>query len=144
MTVNQRGSDNEAPMVRAICAAGGLVWRQSPRGLEVAVIHRARYGDWCLPKGKLKPGETWQEAALREVKEEIGCEARITSFAGEISYQVDGIPKVVRFWNMVPTGECSFQASEEVDEVIWLEPHAAIERLDYPQEKALVAKVYSS
>jgi len=83
-----------------IRAAGGIVWKETPEGRKVAVVHRARYGDWCLPKGKLKENESWEEAALREVKEETGCDARITGVAGSVSYDVKGTPKTVRFFTM--------------------------------------------
>jgi 8-oxo-dGTP pyrophosphatase MutT (NUDIX family) len=53
-----------------IQAGGGLVWRESRAGREIAIIHRPRYDDWTFPKGKLHKGETWEQAALREVEEE--------------------------------------------------------------------------
>ena len=122
-----------------IRAAGGLVWRDSPRGKKLAVIHRSRYGgDWTLPKGKLKWGESWQEAALREVREEIGMESRLGSFVGCNTYDVNGVPKVVLFWNMTLTGEGNFEPSEEVKELRWLTVEEALEQLDYPSERALL------
>ena len=119
-------------------AAGGLLQRDSPRGKEVLVIHRARYDDWTLPKGKLQPGERWQEAAAREVGEETGYQAEVTGFAGSVSYTVRGVPKVVRFWHMAPVGDREFRPSEEVDQVEWLTAQEAIERLTYPKESDLV------
>jgi 8-oxo-dGTP diphosphatase len=127
--------------VNTIRAAGGLIWRDSVRGREVAVIHRARYGDWTLPKGKLKPGEDWREAAIREVKEETGCTVQLQSFAGVVSYEVKGVPKVVQFWNMVPIGESKFEPSEEVDKVTWLSLQKALEVLDYDGERDLLRKI---
>ena len=57
------------------------MWRTGPtRTAELAVIHRPKYDDWSLPKGKLKPGEGFCEAALREVEEETGCRARLLLF----------------------------------------------------------------
>jgi 8-oxo-dGTP diphosphatase len=133
------GSADEFFDVDTIQAAGGLVWRDSPRGREIAVIHRSRYGgDWTLPKGKLEPGEQWQEAALREVQEETGCEARLGGFAGCNTYPVEGIPKVVLFWNMTLTGDCVFKPSEEVKELHWLTVQEALEKLNYPSERALL------
>lgn len=126
-----------------IFAAGGVVSRQAKQGQEIAIIHRQRYGDWCLPKGKLKDDESWEEAAVREVKEEIGCDARVIDFIGTASYKVKGIPKVVYFYNMVVEGECSFQPSEEVDEVLWLTPHEAFNKLEYKGEKAIVNDLYN-
>ncbi len=60
------------PEEAEVKAAGGVVWRRGAGGIEVAVCHRPHREDWSLPKGKLDPGETWEEAALREVEEEIG------------------------------------------------------------------------
>jgi 8-oxo-dGTP diphosphatase len=127
--------------VNTIRAAGGLIWRDSVRGREVAVIHRARYGDWTLPKGKLKPGEDWRDAAIREVKEETGYNVQLQSFAGVVSYEVKGVPKVVKFWNMVPIGESKFEPSEEVDRVTWLSLQKALEVLDHDGERELLRKI---
>ena len=103
-----------------IRAAGGLLWRHSSSGSEIAVVHRRRYNDWTLPKGKLKEGESWPDAALREVAEETGYDAKIIGFAGAIAYDTDKGPKVVRFWHMMPLGEPRTQIDDEVGEVVWL------------------------
>lgn len=124
-----------------ILAAGGIIRRKTPHGIEIAVIHRSRYNDWCLPKGKPEPGETLDATALREVKEETGCDVRLTSFAGTIDYLVTGVPKVVFFWNMESEGECAFRSSEEVDQFVWMSPRDALKRLDYPEERDLLARV---
>lgn len=121
-----------------IRAAGGLLWRKVSDAHEIAIIHRHRYGDWCLPKGKLKNGETWLQAALREVKEETGYSAQALSFAGVISYDTDNGIKVVCFWNMLSLGEPDRFMEEEVAEVMWLRVEAAYHKLQYPLEKALV------
>jgi len=127
--------------VNMIKAAGGLVWRDSVQGREVAVIHRARYGDWTLPKGKLKPGEDWSDAAIREVKEETGYDVRLQSFAGKVSYRVGDAQKEVQFWNMMPIGDSKFEASEEVESVMWLSVQKALEVLDYEGERDLLRKM---
>ena len=122
-----------------IRAAGALLWKQCEEQTLVAVIHRTRYdGDWTLPKGKLNEGEPWLKAALREVKEETGYDARIFGFAGAVSYQVNGRPKVVRFWHMAAQGEPSPNLDQEVAEVVWLPVKQAVERLQYPTEKSLL------
>jgi ADP-ribose pyrophosphatase YjhB (NUDIX family) len=120
-------------------AAGGIVWKETPEGRKLAVVHRARYDDWSLPKGKLNEGESWEVAALREVKEETGCDARITGLAGSVSYDVKGRPKVVRFYTMEVLGECLFVSSEEVREVVWLPPAEALNKLDYKAERDLLS-----
>jgi 8-oxo-dGTP diphosphatase len=120
-------------------AAGGLVWRRGPSGIEVAVVHRPHRDDWSLPKGKLDPGETWEEAALREVEEEIGLQCRLGRELPPIGYRDSaGREKVVRYWLMEPlSGE--FEPNDEVDELRWLIPRAAVGLLTYPRDRELVA-----
>jgi 8-oxo-dGTP diphosphatase len=126
------------PEERLIRAAGGLLWRPTPQGYEIAVIHRRKYADWTLPKGKLHPGESWAEAALREVGEETGYSAALLGFAGAIAYTTDKGPKVVRFWHMLAAQEIGAPNEDEVDEVAWLPVEEALERLQYPVEQALL------
>ena len=125
-----------------IYAAGGVLRRQSSSGPQVVVVHRPRYGDWSLPKGKLRAGEAWEAAALREVHEETGYRATITSFAGPITYLAEGTLKIVRFWNMQVDGETSFRPSKEVDAFEWLSPAAARKRLTYADERQLLTDLF--
>ena len=74
------------PESAEVKAAGGVVWRRGPGGIEVAVAHRPHRRDWSLPKGKLDPGETWQQAALREVEEEIGFRCRLGRELSQTEY----------------------------------------------------------
>jgi 8-oxo-dGTP pyrophosphatase MutT (NUDIX family) len=124
-----------------IAAAGGVVLRRDEEGrTRVAVIHRPKYMDWSLPKGKLEKGEAWREAALREVQEETGyrCEAGVE--LPHISYlDRKSRRKLVRYWLMEPI-EGEFHADEEVDELRWVTPSEADELLTYPHDKELVAK----
>jgi 8-oxo-dGTP diphosphatase len=129
---------------RPIYAAGGVLRRLSADGPEVVLVHRPRYADWTLPKGKLKPGEAWEVAALREVQEETGYPAMITSFAGPITYRTKGMPKIVLFWNMHVAGDNQFQPSKEVDAFEWLAPAAARARLSYADERRLLADLFPS
>jgi 8-oxo-dGTP diphosphatase len=115
-----------------IRAAGGVVVRD---GL-VLLVHRARYDDWSLPKGKLEPGETWEDAALREVWEETGVRCVLGAFLGSTHYSVDGKPKEVRWWAMTTDGEA--HASNEVDAVQWVTPDEAREVLSYDWERQLL------
>ena len=122
-----------------IQAAGGIVWKETPEGRKVAVVHRGRYDDWCLPKGKLREGESWEAAAVREVTEETGCVARITGVAGSVSFEVKGTPKTVRFFTMEVLDEGVFVPSEEVREVVWLSPAEALKKMDYKGERDLLS-----
>jgi 8-oxo-dGTP diphosphatase len=123
-------------------AAGGIVLRASTAGgWEVAVIHRPFHQDWSLPKGKLEPGESAEECALREVREETGWSCALGRFAGEVEY-VDrrGRPKVVEYWLMQPL-EGGFPRFDEVDELVWAPIAEAPARLSYEHDRALVASV---
>jgi 8-oxo-dGTP diphosphatase len=126
-----------------IKAAGGILQRSTPRGDEVMVVYRKRHQDWTLPRGKVKDGESFQEAAMREVQEETGCSCRIGNYLGTISYADDGVPKVVLFWKMSLIEEKGTKNNEEIGEALWLQVPAAIERLTHAQEKALLSRIGS-
>jgi 8-oxo-dGTP diphosphatase len=118
-------------------AAGGVVCRRDAGGLRVAVAHRPHHGDWSLPKGKLDPGETWEEAALREVEEEIGLRCTLGRELSPAAYDVAAGRKVVRYWLMEPESG-AFAPNKEVDEMRWLTPEEAAVLLSYPHDRALV------
>jgi 8-oxo-dGTP pyrophosphatase MutT (NUDIX family) len=113
------------------------VWRNGVNGREVAIVHRPRYGDWTLPKGWLDEGETWQDAAVREVLEETNCVVRLGTFAGCSCYTLSGVPKVVLFWHMELVEERPFVANEETDELVWLAVGEVLKRLNYAGERVL-------
>ena len=115
-----------------IRAAGGVVVRDG----HVLLVHRARYDDWSLPKGKLEPGETWEAAALREVEEETGVRGRLGEFLGESHYTVKGTPKTVRWWRMATDDEGA--PSHEVDAVRWVGVEEAKSVLSYAHERQLL------
>jgi 8-oxo-dGTP pyrophosphatase MutT (NUDIX family) len=138
--VAQRG-ENSSDLVRA---AGGLLWRAGNGGPRLAVIHRPKHGDWSLPKGKLEKGESFPDAAVREVVEETGCSARLGAFAGHNLYEVKGRPKLVLFWHMLAEGTCRFQPNGEVDQLAWLSPGDALARLHRADERRLLERVISS
>ncbi len=125
-----------------IQAAGGLVWRNSSRGREIALIHRPGYDDWTLPKGKLANGETWQECAVREVEEETGLDVRIGEFAGGCTYLTKRAPKVVLYWHMEVEGSTRFAGENlaEVDALEWLSAEDARRRLTHRRERRVLAE----
>ena len=117
-------------------AAGGVLWRAGPDGLQVAVVHRPRYDDWSLPKGKTDPGEHPAVTAQREVLEETGCFGVLGRRLLGQTYQVTGpggvlVDKVVEFWAMRLDADAPLDAAQawprpdEVDEVRWLTPAKA-------------------
>jgi 8-oxo-dGTP diphosphatase len=129
------------PEVRA---AGGVVVRDGPGGPEVVAVHRPKYDDWSLPKGKLDPGEGWEEAALREVAEETGLECEIGDELSSVSYlDRKGRPKVVRWWAMRPRGGSEHGATDEVDEVRWVAASEADRLLAYEHDRQLVREALS-
>ena len=125
------------PKSGVIQAAGGLVWREDEGVKEIALVHRPRYDDWSFPKGQVEKNEPWAEAALREVVEETNCAVTLGDFAGCNWYLVDGIPKIVLYWHMDTVRERPFEVNEETDQIIWLQPQLALERLSYQTEREL-------
>lgn len=119
-----------------------MVLRLSPAGHpEVLVVHRPGYDDWSFPKGKLDPGESELECALREVREETGMiclpARELTSAEYTDSY---GRPKRVRYWTMWRQ-EGAFVPNDEVDEVRWLSPDRAVQLLSYPHDRLLLEEL---
>jgi len=104
------------------------------------VIYRDRYvaSECCLPKGKLYPAEGWEQAAVREVLEETGCEAEIAGFAGLLHYHVGNRPKVVVYFDMFAVAEGAFRPSEEVTRMAWLKPAEALDELAHEGERELL------
>lgn len=116
-----------------IRAAGGVLWRCSDKhGLQVALVHRPRYDDWSLPKGKADPGEHLLACAMREVKEETGYDAVVGRPLGTSRYLVLSsgrpVPKLVSWWAMRAAGG-GFEATREVDQMLWLRPEEALRRM---------------
>jgi 8-oxo-dGTP diphosphatase len=131
-----------------VFAAGALVWRDSGSGPQVLVIHRPKYDDWSLPKGKLDPGEHAVSAAVREVEEETGVRVRLGPPLRSRRYRLaDGALKEVRFWLAHPlddTDTPAYEANAEVDEVEWLPIDRAAHRLSSGQDVELLAALDKS
>ena len=139
---------DEVVAVEAVQAAGGVVWRRVPPGaVEVLLVHRPKYDDWSLPKGKLDDGESHEAAALREVEEETGLRCRLGQELPSTSYtDRRGEPKVVRYWAMRPEGDLAtegsltdrFTPTEEIDEVRWVRSEDARRLLSYAHDAEVV------
>jgi 8-oxo-dGTP diphosphatase len=123
----------------AVLAAGAVLWRGDPQAPDVALVHRPRYDDWTLPKGKLDRGEHPLVAAVREVREETGQQAAAGRFLGRQHYPVSGPAgqlalKQVSYWTMrASTGD--FVPGPEVDQVVWLPVKAARRAVTYRRDR---------
>lgn len=136
----QNSSANRRSGSRVVYAAGAVLWRPTDcgnPGLEVAVIHRPRYDDWSLPKGKVDPGETAPVAAVREVLEETGHGAVLGRRLDVVSYPIEQGVKKVHYWTARSTGG-EFTPGSEVDELVWLPIAEAKDRLTYPHDRKML------
>ncbi|MGH3365619.1 MAG: NUDIX hydrolase [Nocardioidaceae bacterium] len=120
-------------------AAGGVLWRQS-RGsdIEIALVHRPKYDDWSLPKGKLSSGEHVLAGAVREVQEETGFTPMVGPPLGQVHYDKDGSPKRVRYWAMRAT-DGTFDPTTEVDDLRWVRPAEGMDYLAADRDRPVLA-----
>jgi 8-oxo-(d)GTP phosphatase len=125
----------------AVEAAGGVLWRTRRGGtdVEVALVHRPKYDDWSLPKGKLEADEHPLLGALREIEEETGARSVPGRPLGETRYAKDGLAKRVRYWATLQIGG-DFVPSSEVDRVMWLPPRKALSRLPADRDRPILAE----
>ncbi len=128
-------------MSQTILAAGALLWRpvDGSSGVEVAIIHRPRYDDWSLPKGKLDPGETEPAAAVREMYEETGYRAHLGRALGTVNYQIPLGLKRVRYW-AARALDGEFTPTAEVDDMVWLSASDAMGKLSYPHDRKVLRR----
>jgi len=139
-----------------LIAAGGLVRSRAPARSsaepsppesnpppQVLIVHRPKYDDWSFPKGKADPGESIEETALREVREETGIEARIINHLPSVRYIYEGtehIPrrKIVYYFLMEPSGGSIVVNGYEIDGAEWVDPQQALDRLSYDHDRKLL------
>lgn len=127
---------------RIVYAAGAVLWRPtrgSGKSIEIAVIHRPRYDDWSLPKGKVDPGETPPVTAVREVLEETGHHSHLGRCLATVTYPIDQRVKKVHYWAARSTGG-TFAAGDEVDDLIWLPVADAMKKLGYAQDRKVLRR----
>jgi 8-oxo-dGTP diphosphatase len=122
--------------VSEVLAAGGLVVLDG----AVLVVHRARYDDWSLPKGKLEEGETFEQAALREVLEETGYACALGEPLGSTEYESRGRLKEVRWFRMSPLGEAGPREAA-IDEIRWVTRVEAVDLLSYARDRGLLNRL---
>jgi 8-oxo-dGTP diphosphatase len=130
--------------MRVIEAAGGVVWRRTAKGeVKVLLVHRPRYDDWSLPKGKLARGESHRQAAVREVREETGLVCNVGDELRQVRYRdLKGRPKRVRFWAMEHVGG-TFAASDEVDATKWVSLDSIDKAATYARDVKVVADLFA-
>lgn len=115
-----------------------MVRRESDGNRRIALVHRPRYDDWTFPKGKLQPGETDEQTAIREVEEETGLRCALGLDLGTVEYRDgEGRRKVVRYWVMEP-GDGTFTPGDEVDELRWLAAEEIAPELSYDHDRQLL------
>ena len=127
-------------MAGTVSAAGGVVWQMTASGVQVLLVHRPRYDDWSLPKGKVDAGDVDDEhAALREVLEETGLRCSLGRELPSTRYRDrKERDKTVRYWEMRVLGG-EFARNDEVDEIRWLDLDAARQLLSYPHDGEVLA-----
>jgi 8-oxo-dGTP diphosphatase len=133
-------SKSKKPSV-TVNAAGAVLWRPDPESGEpvIAVIHRPRYDDWSLPKGKVDPGETEPVAAVREIYEETGQQSHLGRRLCRVAYPIPIGTKVVHYWSARGLGG-EFWPCREVDQLKWLPLDEAMKRLTYPYDRKVTAQ----
>jgi 8-oxo-dGTP pyrophosphatase MutT (NUDIX family) len=132
---------SSAAKKKVIPAAGAVLWRATADTAAplVAVVHRPRYDDWSLPKGKVDPGETEPVTAVREILEETGYASELGRRLAAVSYPIDAGVKHVRYWAARALGG-EFTANDEVDELVWLPAKEALKRLQYPDDRKVLRR----
>jgi 8-oxo-dGTP diphosphatase len=129
-------------VVEEIRAAGAVVWRPVGRDAQVLLVHRPKYGDWSLPKGKLEPGEHVLAAAVREVAEETGLAVSLGRRLPPVRYLAAGLPKRVDYWvAQAPDAAGEFVPIQEIDDVAWVPADADIgTRTTYQRDAETIGK----
>jgi 8-oxo-(d)GTP phosphatase len=132
---------NNKPESRLIKAAGAVAWRPGPDGRpEILLVHRRKYDDWSLPKGKVEPGEALPVTAVREVLEEGGAHLALGRRLASVRYNVGGRPKRVHYWSAsVASLDDRAVPNDEVDQIEWVDADRAVDRVSYRHDHAVLA-----
>lgn len=125
--------------IEVIQGAGVVLWRITKKITEIALVHRPKYDDWSLPKGKIEEGETHLACAYREAMEETGFEAIFGPEIGIAKYLAEGTPKEVRYWSARATGDSNGPYdTKEVDKVIWLPVSDAKKKVSVDDDREII------
>ena len=135
-------SPSDAPGT-PVLAAGAVLWRETKRGVEILLVYRTQHRDTSLPKGKVDPGETLPETAVREIAEETGLVVALGPPLGVVEYQLpNGRDKVVYYWaaevGELAIANSTFVANDEIESLHWMSPADARATLSYPHDVDIV------
>jgi 8-oxo-(d)GTP phosphatase len=133
-------ADESPPVSEAILAAGAVLWRPAAHGTEVLLVHRPKYDDWSLPKGKREPGEHVLLTAVREVWEETSVQPVLGPRLRTAEYLVKGRPKQVDYWSAL-SADGKAAPSHEIDAVSWLPVRQALDSVSYPRDADVIASL---
>ena len=145
--MNEATSDKYLPTVEQV-SAGGVVYRLQETAAEIAIVRVVPEKRWQLPKGIIDPGETLEEAALREVREESGIVAELVGSIDTIEYWFIAerkrlrtrYHKFVHFFLMRYASGDVADHDHEVDESRWVTIETALQMLEFKSERDVVAK----
>ena len=141
MATARRSGPAGSPLSKVVRAAGGIIARGAGPAAEVLLVHRPQYDDWTFPKGKVEPGESDEECAVREVEEETGLRCLLGLELEPTSYlDAKQRPKTVRYWVMEVVGG-ALRFDFEVDAARWVTVREAGELLTYPRDVDLLRSV---
>ncbi len=128
-----------------VLAAGAVCWRETKKGVQILLVYRTQHRDISLPKGKVDPGETLPETAVREIAEETGLVVGLGTPLGVVEYQLpNGRDKVVYYW-AAEVGELSianstFASNDEIESLHWMTLPEARTQLSYPHDVDVVER----
>lgn len=126
--------------IRVIHAAGAVLYRMQDGVPYCAVVHRSRYDDWSLPKGKVDPGESLPATAVREITEETGFRSVLESLIGTTAYPLkENARKEVTYWSARALGG-EFEPNSEVDELRWLPVDEAKALVSYALDRKILTR----
>jgi 8-oxo-dGTP diphosphatase len=132
------GGKHLAVTDKMVRAAGGVAWRGRDGDLKLLLVHRPKYGDWSFPKGKCKADEPDEDCAVREIEEETNLRVTLGPELVSTTYISKGRPKHVRYWLVEPRDPDAALPQNEVDDLVWLTPDEAGERLTYERDREVL------
>lgn len=121
-----------------IQGAGVVLWRREDDEIHVCLVHRSRYDDWSLPKGKREASESLIACAYRETLEETGYSSSFGRYLGEIEYAYSSDTKIIKYWSAEARSQVRNISTSEISDIEWLPISAAISRVNYESDKEIL------